>query len=601
MLQKSLKTVKQQLLRSHFLVAISIFTITVASFSVYAFYLLSEHVNESNMAQLNAVVNQVELEVGRMDTVLLNILYSSVVKDNYDAIGIDPKKNQEIMDAMTSINGPRLEVQQINAYTLNGRAVSAGFNNRMMDLDISGEEWFDPVLKMDGKRYIHVPQIGDDTKMIANQGRQRYISILRIFYDKYNQKSGIVEVMRDVRYVFRSLKDQVEMGKSRESVSVFMPEGNLIYSQRENFLSEPDIKLLIERQKTVASDSFRFITDNEPHRVHMQISAETGWIFVMSIPESEIYKPIYHLLWIAALLSAFIILLIFFISNTVAKRIAGPIKQLHVRVSSTKLHNMTETSWKISGGTVEVDELARGFRQMTKQLSCSIEETLEANKQESQARMIALQAQMNPHFIYNSLTNISVMAENGMDDGIVEMCSKISFMLRYASSSSNSVVSMRDELNYVKNYLDCMCIRYGKYLYYEINVEPGTADLQIFKLAVQPLVENAIHHGVGEDSCWRIIIKSYLVENDGWRISVRNDGTCFNEKNLQELHLRMKELESNGNYPQFSIKGMGLLNLYSRLKLFFNAKAFFEIRSDCKTVEIIIGKKTNDSEEDCND
>lgn len=593
------KTIGKRLWLSHCFVAIGVFLVIIVVFVVYTIHLLLTRINDSNASQLSALMNQVELEIGRMDTVLLNLLYSKTIRENYDDIGTNQQKSWDIMEAMTSINGPRLEVQQINAYTLDGFLVSAGYNNRMMEFDSSGEKWYQPTLAREGRRCIFVPDMDYSAQITTGLGRQRYMSVFRVFYNKYGQPSGIVEVMRDVRYIFRSLDDLKKSSRQQASVFVYEPEGKLIYRQAGmTTLTDLEYGRLIDQQKAGGSNSFRYSVQGHTFRVQMERSEETSWVFVMAMPEQEIYRPFRSFIAIVAALTIVIIPLIFFVSNAVAKRISSPIKQLHIKVAGTTLDNIGDMDWQVDGGTVEVEALAFGFRRMTEQLARSVAEVIEANRQEAQARMVALQAQMNPHFLYNSLTNISVMAEKGMNEGIVEMCGNISFMLRYASSAANPVVTVQDELDYVESYLNCMRIRYGQYLHYSIDMDPGTDQLETIKLVVQPLVENAIRYGVGEDSTWRIKVRSYFEPDDGWRISVRSDGASFDREKLEALHASIRELDKTGSYPALSIKGMGLLNLYSRLRLYFGEAAVFEIHSEQEPghVTIQIGRRASGKE-----
>ena len=118
---------------------------------------------------------------------------------------------------------------------------------------------------------------------------------------------------------------------------------------------------------------------------------------------------------------------------------------------------------------------------------------------------MALQSQINPHFYYNSLASVIVLAENDQPDEVIRMCRNLTKIMRYITNT-NETVTVRDEIDYINQYLDCMKVRYQSSLNYIINVDPEVMTEKIPRLLIQPLVENAIKYGIDSEPPWGIAI-----------------------------------------------------------------------------------------------
>jgi sensor histidine kinase YesM len=161
---------------------------------------------------------------------------------------------------------------------------------------------------------------------------------------------------------------------------------------------------------------------------------------------------------------------------------------------------------------MEMQTLHGAFTQMQGTLSEHVGKLLELQNQEMQSRMLALQAQMNPHFLYNSLQALQAMADEGMNDEIAVMCQSMADILRYISSDSAQKVPLADELKHTRDYLRCMEIRYQGDLSYEIDVPEALDGVPVPKLCVQLLAENAIKFTTTRRPPYRIAIRG---EADG--------------------------------------------------------------------------------------
>ena len=196
-------------------------------------------------------------------------------------------------------------------------------------------------------------------------------------------------------------------------------------------------------------------------------------------------------------------------------------------------------------------------------------------EQELQAQMLALQAQMNPHFLYNSLNTIGAMAEEGMCTEVAGMCQDITSILRYISSDKESVSSVEEELEHCDLYLKCMKQRYKTSLTYEFDIDDDLLDLPIPKLCVQLLIENSVKFATRTQPPWHIRIEGYIDE-ERWLICVKDNGTGFDEEVSKRLRSQMDEILAHSVLPSLELDGMGILNIFIRFYLTFGISFIFD-------------------------
>lgn len=194
--------------------------------------------------------------------------------------------------------------------------------------------------------------------------------------------------------------------------------------------------------------------------------------------------------------------------------ITRPIGKLQTLIKTTNsiehLDKMTASVYQLDSGLDEFENLHRAYQRMNKELNDSVNDMLLSQSQELQAKMLALQSQMNPHFLYNTLTNISVLIEERMNVKASSMIDNLFVMLRYIAQDSE-FVTIQDEINYTEEYLECMEIRFDDALLYKFHLPESMLNIKIPpKLILQPLVENSLKFG-GAD-----IDPPYVIDIEGF-------------------------------------------------------------------------------------
>ena len=232
---------------------------------------------------------------------------------------------------------------------------------------------------------------------------------------------------------------------------------------------------------------------------------------------------------IIAVLSVCIIIVVLLTASSVSRKLTIPLKKIHDALNGMDWETFTQTEpSNISSELNELEELQAAFMNMQTKLKETMDAALEARTQEMQATMFALQSQMDPHFIYNMLTIIGIMAEEGMKERISETIEHLTHLLRYISSSVSSVVTIREEIEYAKRYLSCMKIRFQDSLHYSIDIPEPLLCVKVPKLIIQPIIENTMKYGIDTEPPWEVAI-SGTVSDARWEIIVSDNGPGFPE------------------------------------------------------------------------
>ena len=217
-------------------------------------------------------------------------------------------------------------------------------------------------------------------------------------------------------------------------------------------------------------------------------------------------------------------------------------------------------------GIEELYRLSGDLNVMASQIDLLLHERIEQEQNVKKAELRALQAQITPHFMYNTLETIIWMAEEGRNREVVEMTMAFTEFLRISLSQGQDFITVEREVQHVQNYLKIQSVRYGSIVRYELNIDPSLKNNRMLKLMLQPLVENAIYHGI---KCKR---GRGMIRVDGWRdgaymhFSVADDGIGMKPEQLEALRQKIQDVKEPQNAQEKG--GYGLRNVEQRLRLY---------------------------------
>jgi len=384
--------------------------------------------------------------------------------------------------------------------------------------------------------YIFIGPYGDS----YGDGDETYISLILPIRDLSGTAFyGYVEIQQATSLLFASIEPIIP-----ETSELFLFYG--WDENREHQIYPPD-----QPYPAAEIDSF-FETTH---------TSEYDWKIVLLRHRSTLmddFKPLITVL-LLGILSLYILLLICI--YLVARFTNRPIMQLNDKIKQVTLDHIPDQP-VTAEATDEVKELEHSFDLMVQRLNTSFQ-------LEKKAYLNALQAQMNPHFLYNCLSTISGMSVPPYNEQIPVFCNRLAAILRYETVYDDKPVTLADELQNVRNYLELMKLRHEEDFTYELEADESLLELRMPRLILQPIVENCFEHGFRSVAPpWHIAIR-IAREDSRWSITVQDNGCGFDEEKRQQLLRDVDELMSNlgENYSELKIGGLGLVNTIARLRL----------------------------------
>ena len=343
-----------------------------------------------------------------------------------------------------------------------------------------------------------------------------------------------------------------------------------LFSEEQEIAEDPDTRGLVARHRSSQYDMQILVSGdldkmNQNHNDYLQFTFMVSFAFFL-------------------LAVSFVIL----ISHIVTK----PMHQLQRIIERTNIENLGEQV-PVTISFDEVKALSNSYQAMQERLKTAMVNEKRLSQLHIQAQFDALQAQINPHFLYNVLNIISSRGVLDNDDSICEMCGCLANMLRYSTSNRERDAYISDEVNYLNQYFYLLKMRYEHKLSTQIEIDEEMLRQRIPKLTLQQIVENSINHGLkNKTGLMEIQIRGWI-KNGFWYLSVQDNGEGFSQESLALLQERFEEIKkmilSDHKNMELEIGGMGLVNTYARCLICYQEAFSFEIRNLEQGAKVILG------------
>lgn len=311
-------------------------------------------------------------------------------------------------------------------------------------------------------------------------------------------------------------------------------------------------------------------------------STYTGWKIVNAIPFNNLMNNIASLRNAVLIISVLCIFVVVILSVVISDRITKPLQKL--KDAMRRVQDGDMNTYFYSEGFDEVKTLSNGFNSMLDEMNMLIANLLKEEKEKRKALINSLQAQVNPHFIYNTLNTVKCLARKYNADDIRELVTALVNLLQESISNPNEMMALAKELENVKSYLKIQQYRYNDSFRYFISTDEDLPDIKVPKLIIQPIVENAIFHGIEPKGTRGTLSINICKSENNIVIKIIDDGVGFSRKGSSLRKLSGDEMK---------FKGIGIKNVDERLKLYYGAGyglTLFSIRGCGTTVELRIPK-----------
>ncbi|MBA2940847.1 sensor histidine kinase [Paenibacillus sp. CGMCC 1.16610] len=535
-----------------------LFLITITS---YISYQLSADAVEMNSKHYIAeIIQQVNINIQSYITNMEDIsMLASTNKDvKYYITGNGFISEEErrpyekrISDLFQSILITRKDIASIMVFGYNNRFVS---DRRITSLNTNSgfeeQPWYKNAKAEGGKSVISAPHVQN---LIQNE--YRWVVSLSRELKSADGITGEGIFLVDLNLsVLNEICSHINLGK-RGYVFIIDKDGNLVYHPQQKLINSNLKTEMIDQVKQSGSGSF-VTGEGNKKRIYTIQETHFGWKIVGVAYASELIANqnqinLSYFLWtILALVIA--LYLSFFIS----RHLSRPIKLLQSSMKQVEKGDFSIRSEFRSGN--EIGQLGQTFNIMVGRIKDLMNQIIQNEESKRKSEMKLLEAQINPHFLYNTLDSIIWMAERKKHEEVVLMTSSLAKLFRAIINKNNETVPVRVEIEHITNYLLIQTLRYKDKLDFQIDIDPGILDIHIPKIILQPIVENAIYHGIKNSLEPGLVHITGKEDGDTIVFVVADNGVGMEPEKLDQI-LKMKD---------GIVRGIGVSNVHERIKLF---------------------------------
>lgn len=513
---------------------------------------------ESYMDEISAVANE-----ANYDYYLLNYLKEMQGQEE-DHISL--KKGGSVRNYEMST--------KVFSYALNHRTDVSSimvFGNKRMLLhksmyhyknvltDCSGYNWYQKAVNSPGETVVTGPQQHDF--LIGNT--EKTLSFSRVINSSEDGSfMGVVLVDINLNKIDEICRSSYT--ESSSGLCILDQNKNMVYEMEQidgGYLFQ-ESETLGKLQNSIDGSKINPIIKLKEENYHLNMvqMEKTGWYLVSITPAHVIAESIQEMVWYIILLGLLMIFIVILVLNSILNKVLRPIGQLKVSMDEAEVTNLKVRANIASGD--ELGKLAGSYNRMMERIEMLMEQVVEEQEEKRKFELQALQAQINPHFLYNTLDSIIWMVET-KDDQAVPMTEALAKLFRISLNKGNEFISLENEMEHVRNYLVIQSMRYRNKFLFDIQIEDELLNCRTVKLIVQPLVENCIYHGVKKKKTQGYIsIRAYR-DGSTLIIAVEDDGPGMSPQQCASI------LDSGQVMENVTGSGVGVKNVDERIKLYF--------------------------------
>ena len=398
---------------------------------------------------------------------------------------------------------------------------------------------------------------------VQNLIRGQYEWVISLGRKVYDGEKLVGVILIDLKYssIIRLCTDV--MPSDSGYVFILDDRGDIVYHPRQQLIYSG---LMSERTDLAGSLAAGETVEQEGRLYLVSDIADTNWRVAGVIETDALLQGQRDLIWYFVVTALAFGLLACAVSYLISKRITEPVRSLSRTMAKVREGDLTARA-EVSGND-EISGLSESFNEMTGRIAELMEKFEREQTEKRESVLWALKAQINPHFLYNTLDSIIWMAEAGQNEDVVEMTSALAKMLRASIGRDGERATLGLELENVRNYLRIQQYRYKSKLRYEIDVPENLYNRRVEHLMLQPLVENAIYHGIRSRKEGGLVTIFAEERGENLVITVEDNGAGMTQERIREVMDRDREIGS-----------MGVRNVDNRIKLTFGSEYGLKIES----------------------
>ena len=550
------------------LMTLSLVTVTVMGFLLYHRFKLAS--DKSAVANTEMTV---ESTMDRLNSSLLDLRQISDAA-NYNIVQEYDISSQEFTRQFSMLYETNVDkIQSLALYGYDGMLIESEPVATVKDnVKVADQKWYQDARSEIENIHFSTPHVQN----LFDDGTFRYhrvVSLSRSVDINDGSTSGSGVLLVDMKYsVLEDMLERINETSSGIYYYLCSRDGEIIYHPR---WTEINRGLFKEKNNKVASYEdgiYEMKTDGQKENIVVGSVAYTGWKLIGVVPESvqetSINKFRYYIITTILIL----VMMLLQVNRFISRKISRPIRELDESVKAYEAGAMPDI---YIGGSAEIRHLGYSVQKSYEQIEALMKEIIQQQTERRKSELDALQSQINPHFLYNTLESITWMIEAQRNKEAVVMISELAKLLRVSLSRGKTIISIGDELQHSRSYMNIQRVRYKERFKVEFLIDEEIKNYCIVKLVIQPLLENAIYYGVGnmdEDDDGQILIRGEKKGEDIY-ISIEDNGMGMPED------IRSNILTDNSKVPKHG-SGVGVINVHSRISLMFGPEYGLEVYSE---------------------
>ena len=493
--------------------------------------------------------------------------YYNVIKENDFA-----SQDQDIQTKMNLLyEANRDNLRSIAVYNNHGSLrMAEPVAAQKEDPDVTRQDWYKQAMDEMENVHFSTPHIQN----LFDDGTFRYywvISLSRVVELTGNGVSqlGVLLVDMDYSSISRMMK-QINTLNTEQYYYLCDSSGQIIYHPRQIQISDgiynENSKAAAGYKDGVYDERF----EGESRKVVVNTISYTGWKLVGVIPNATFTHGTVSIRYFIAILVLLMAMMLVVINRVVSVRISSPILKLD---DSVKGYEAGETPEIYIGGSLEIRHLGHSIQRSYEQIDTLMKKIVLEQNERRKSELDALQSQINPHFLYNTLESIVWMVEGERNNEAVFMLSQLAKLFRISLSKGSTVITVKDELQHAQSYMNIQKIRYKNTFSISFHVDPAIYGYCTVKLILQPILENAINYGVsGMDDCGEITVSGRL-EGGNLILAVTDNGIGMTSEEAELVLTDSERVHKHGS-------GDGLVNVNNRIQILFGKEYGLAIESE---------------------
>ncbi|TLD01527.1 Sensor histidine kinase YehU [Robinsoniella peoriensis] len=362
------------------------------------------------------------------------------------------------------------------------------------------------------------------------------------------------------------------------ALCILNDQGQIVYPMNYDKVTPQ----LLEKLNSSAKDNFIARIDQEEYQVVAATFEKADWKVLSITSTGKLKESMYDTLGIVIAAIVLVMVILGVALSRILKGVVNPILRLKGHIDLADEGHLSERAEVLNHN--ETGALSKSFNKMLDRIENLMGEVVNEQEEKRKYELQALQAQINPHFLYNTLDSIIWMAEAKNSD-VVPMTEALAKLFRISLNKGNEFIRIEDEMEHVRNYLVIQSMRYTDKFTYHIEIKDEVRYCKTIKLIVQPIVENSIYHGIKKKrGKGRIDILAYR-EKEKLCIRIQDDGNGMNEEICRAI------LTKDSKFENSSGSGIGVKNVNERIQLYFGKEyglRYTSVLGEGTTAELVL-------------